>query len=63
MLNAVGNQGDALKSLLDYSPIHWAYGNEPLLHGLGAGMWLLLACIVALLVAGVLRFRARDIGR
>lgn len=63
VLNAVGNQGDSLKGLLEYSPIHWAYGNEPLLHGLGGGMWLLFACIVVLLAVGLLRFRTRDIGR
>lgn len=63
VLNAVGNQGESLKDLVDYSPIHWAFGNEPLEHGLGGGMWLLFGGIVVLLTAGLFRFRVRDIGR
>lgn len=63
VLNAVGNQGETLRGLLEYSPLHWAFGNEPLLNGLGSGVWLLLTGIIVLFGIGLLRFRTRDIGR
>lgn len=63
VLNAVGNQDGSLKGLLEYSPLHWAFGNGPLLNGVGGGMWLLLIGIFVLLGIGLLRFRTRDIGR
>lgn len=64
VLNAVGNQSESLHWLRRFSPVHWAFGAEPLRHGFDAGgMALLLGTAAALLLIGTLWFRVRDIGR
>ena len=64
VLNAVGNQSDSLHWLRQLSPVHWAFGNEPLRHGFDSGgMALLFGTACVLVICGTLSFRARDIGR
>ena len=52
---------EALKPLQRLSPIWWATGNDPLQHGLGVGLLLLVAVLGAVLAVGGRLFSRRDL--
>jgi ABC-2 type transport system permease protein len=60
-MHAVGNQGDDVRWLQDWSPYSWAYADAPLQNGWNDSIWLNFAVIAALLLVGWLVFRRRDI--
>jgi len=60
-MHALGNQGDDLVWLQDFSPYSWAYAEEPLVNGWVGPIWLLFVVSAALLLVGWLVFRRRDV--
>jgi len=61
LVNSLAPLADALASLQRLSPIWWATGNDPLQHGLGVGLLLLLAMLLAVLMVGGRLFAQRDL--
>jgi ABC-2 type transport system permease protein len=61
LVNALAPLADALEPLQRLSPIWWATGNDPLQHGLGVGLLLLLAVLLAVLAVGGRLFARRDL--
>jgi ABC-2 type transport system permease protein len=51
----------ALEPLRQLSPIWWATGNDPLQHGLGVGLLVLVAVLGAVLAVGGRLFTRRDL--
>ncbi|NLG09806.1 MAG: ABC transporter permease subunit [Deinococcales bacterium] len=63
LADAVGSQRVGLGWLGRLSPFDWAYGSEPLRHGLDASGLLLLGAVALLaLVVAVWAFSRRDVG-
>ena len=60
-LNALGNQGDDLSWLHDWSPYSWAFNTDPLTNGWDWRIWLLFGVAGLLLLIGWLVFRRRDV--
>jgi ABC-2 type transport system permease protein len=60
-LNALGNQGDDLGWLHDWSPYSWAFNTDPLTNGWDWRIWLLFGVAGLLLLIGWLVFRRRDV--
>ena len=61
LVDSLAPLADALAWLQRLSPIWWATGNDPLQHGLGVGLLLLLAGLLTLLAVGGRLFTQRDL--
>lgn len=60
-LNALGNQGEDLSWLHDWSPYSWAFNTDPLTNGWDWRIWLPFGVAGLLLLIGWLVFRRRDV--
>ena len=61
LVNSLAPLAEALKPLQRLSPIWWATGNDPLQHGPGVGLLVLLAVLLAVLAVGGRLFTRRDL--
>ncbi len=61
LVHSLAPLAEALKPLRRLSPIWWATGNDPLQHGLGVGLLLVLAVLGAVLAVGGRLFIRRDL--
>jgi ABC-2 type transport system permease protein len=61
LVHSLAPLAEALEPLRQLSPIWWATGNDPLQHGLGVGLLVLLAVLLAVLTVGGRLFTRRDL--